>query len=182
MRKSIFKLIAVLFALFTIVGLSSCAMSKANVYNYWKNGSSEYLSKDHIVEKISVNDLINKVNKQTKDDKNIYVFFGQTNDDSSRSAIKIYNEQAIQYEIDTLYWVDSEPVTKSTSDKNKMLEKLGVSKTDIIPSIFVFSNGTIAFDSSRPNIQNNEKLSNSNVYLAEVAFKGLYDENGYYAA
>lgn len=181
MRKSIFKLFAILFALCTL-GLASCAMDRANVYNYWKNGSSEYLPKDHIVEGISINSLVKKVNNQKEDDDIIYVFFGQTNSDASRSAIKVYNEQAVQYNIKTLYWVDSNGVSSSDSKKNKLTEKLGVSQTSIIPAIWVFDNGKIAFDSSRPSIQNQSKMTSSTILMAEVAFKCLYNENGEYTA
>lgn len=174
MRKRIFKLFALLFIVLTL-GVTSCSMEQANVYNYWKINGTEYLSQDHVVKKISVNKLISMVQKQGTDDAIIYVFFGQTDSTTSRSAIKVYNEQAIQYEIPVLYWVDS---NLSDSKIDKLEDSLSISDATNIPSIFAFDNGAIAFDSSRPVYKNDTSIQT--IELAEVVFKNLYDEDGNY--
>lgn len=175
MKKAIKKILAC-----TILGMSlsltSCALSDANVYNYWKVNDTEYLSKDHIVEKVSAKKVEKMVGKQTEDSDYIYVFYGQTDSTTSQSAMQVFNEQAIQYEIDTLYWVDSNLTTKKREDAES---RLRMSDSNTIPALIVYKNGSVEFDSSRPTYKNNSKFTN--YIVAEVAFKHLYDANGEYS-
>lgn len=174
MKKIIKKILATALCA-SVFALASCKLSDANVYNYWKVNDTEYLSKDHIVEKVSAKKVEKMVGKQSEDSGYIYVFYGQTDSTTSQSAIQVYNQQAIQYEIDTLYWVDSNLTTKKKEDAET---RLRMSDSNTIPALIVYKNGTIEFDSSRPTYKNNSKFSN--YIIAEVAFKHLYDSNGDY--
>lgn len=116
------------------------------------------------------------VSKQSEDSTYLYVFYGQTDSTTSQSAMQVYNEQAIQYEIDTLYWVDSNLTTKK---KEEAESKLRISDSNNIPTLIVYKNGSVEFDSSRPTYKNNSKFTN--YIMAEVAFKHLYDANGDYS-
>ncbi len=174
--KKVFKKIIACGIMGLTLSLTSCALSDANVYNYWKVNDTEYLSKDHIVEKVKAKKVEKMVSKQTEDSDYIYVFYGQTDSTSSQSAIQVYNEQAIQYEIDTLYWVDS---NLSTKKKDEAETKLRMSDSNNIPTLIVYKNGSVEFDSSRPTYKNNSKFTN--YIIAEVAFKHLYDSNGDYS-
>ncbi len=174
MKKIVKKILATALCA-SVFSLASCKLSDANVYNYWKVNDTEYLSKDHIVEKVSAKKVEKMVGKQSEDSGYIYVFYGQTDSTTSQSAIQVYNQQAIQYEIDTLYWVDSNLTTKKKEDAET---RLRMSDSNTIPALIVYKNGTIEFDSSRPTYKNNSKFSN--YIIAEVAFKHLYDSNGDY--
>lgn len=176
MKRYLKRILAVLLVLCTL-GLTSCAMSRANVYNYWKTQSgTEYLGKDHIVEKVKLSKLDKLVQKQGENDI-LYVFFGDHSKSTCQSAIKIYNEQAIQYGISTLYWVESYNI--SDKDKSKFEKQLGISTLDYTPALYVFKNKTIVFDSSRAFYKNNSSKYTA-IKLAQIAFKNLYDENGEY--
>jgi len=175
MKKVFKKIIACGFVGLTL-SLTSCALSDANVYNYWKVNDTEYLSKDHIVKKVSAKKVEKMVSKQSEDSTYLYVFYGQTDSTTSQSAMQVYNEQAIQYEIDTLYWVDSNLTTKK---KEEAESKLRISDSNNIPTLIVYKNGSVEFDSSRPTYKNNSKFTN--YIMAEVAFKHLYDANGDYS-
>ncbi len=178
MKNKFLKALGLISCLFLIISLSSCKMSRANVYNYWKNGDTEILPKDHIVEEISLSKLEKMVSKQSSDsDEVIYVFYGQKSESSNQSAIKIYNEQAVQFEVGTLYWLSSD---LSDKKKDKLSEKLGVSKTSTTGALYAFSKGKIVFDSSRAYYSNNTSTY-SYVVLAQIAFRKLYDENGEYS-
>ena len=173
--KNVFKKIIACGLVGLTLFLTSCALSDANVYNYWKVNDTEYLSKDHIVKKVSAKKVEKMVSKQSEDSIYLYVFYGQTDSTTSQSAMQVYNEQAIQYEIDTLYWVDSNLTTKK---KEEAETKLRISDSNNIPTLIVYKNGSVEFDSSRPTYKNNSKFTN--YIMAEVAFKHLYDANGDY--
>ena len=174
MKRKFMKLFAVL-ALVLTLGLSSCAFDRAQTYNYWKSNSSEYIGKDHIVEKISISKLNKMVNNQKEEDV-LFVFFGNNKSSSSQNAIKVFNEQAIQYGVSTLYWVDSD---LSDKDQKTYQDKLGISDLSYAPALYVFKNKIITFDSSRAFYKNNSSKY-PNVKLAQIAFKSLYDNNGEY--
>lgn len=174
--KNVFKKIIACGFVGLTLSLTSCRLSDANVYNYWKVNDTEYLSKDHIVKKVSAKKVEKMVSKQSEDSTYLYVFYGQTDSTTSQSAMQIYNEQAIQYEIDTLYWVDSNLTTKK---KEEAETKLRISDSNNIPTLIVYKNGSVEFDSSRPTYKNNSKFTN--YIMAEVAFKHLYDANGDYS-
>ncbi|MCR5786860.1 MAG: hypothetical protein K6G28_04095 [Acholeplasmatales bacterium] len=176
MKRYLKKILVALLVVFTF-GLTSCAMSRANVYTYWKSSTVEYLGKDHIVEKINLSKISKKVNKQNEEDT-LYVFFGSHDSSSSQAAIRVYNEQAIQYGIEKIYWVDSSSV--SEKDQKKYQEKLGISDLSISPALYVFKNKTIEFDSSRSYYSGANSGKYSPIKLAQIAFKGLYDQNGEY--
>lgn len=173
--KNVFKKIIACGLVGLTLSLTSCGLSDANVYNYWKVNDTEYLSKDHIVKKVSAKKVEKMVSKQSEDSIYLYVFYGQTDSTTSQSAMQVYNEQAIQYEIDTLYWVDSNLTTKK---KEEAETKLRISDSNNIPTLIVYKNGSVEFDSSRPTYKNNSKFTN--YIMAEVAFKHLYDANGDY--
>lgn len=174
--KNVFKKIIACGLVGLTLSLTSCGLSDANVYNYWKVNDTEYLSKDHIVKKVSAKKVEKMVSKQSEDSTYLYVFYGQTDSTTSQSAMQVYNEQAIQYEIDTLYWVDSNLTTKK---KEEAETKLRISDSNNIPTLIVYKNGSVEFDSSRPTYKNNSKFTN--YIMAEVAFKHLYDANGDYS-
>ena len=174
--KKFIKKILIAMSLVSVASVASCKISDANVYNYWNVSDTAYLSKDHIVKKVNAKKVEKMVSKQTEDSGYIYVFYGQTDSTTSQSAIQVFNEQAIQYEIDTLYWVDSNLSTKKKEDAET---RLRMSDSNNIPSLIVYKNGSVEFDSSRPVYKNN--TSYTNYILAEVAFKHLYDENGEYS-
>jgi len=177
MKKKLMKVLVIVLGIFTL-GLSSCAMSRANVYNYWKVSGTEYLSKDHVVEQVSIGDILKKMNSQSKDSNDIfYVFYGNHDSSSAQSAINVYNEQAIQFEIKTLYWLDS---NQDTNHKNEIQDKLGVSDASETPALFAFKNGALVFDTTRAYYSNNSSKY-SYVKYAQIAFRQLFDENGNYS-
>jgi len=170
------KILLALLLPVLVLQLASCKMSQANLYNKWKSGSTENLPKAHVFEEISVGDLIGKVQKQGSEDK-LYVFFGSTTSSQSQAAIKIYNQQAIQYEINKVYWVNS---NLSDGDKKKLSADEGgilrVNDPEYLPAIYVFEGGVLKFDSSEAKYKN-DTTKYTTVKLAEIAFKGLYNEN-----
>ena len=174
MRKFKYILLALLLPVL-VFQLASCKMSKANLYNKWKNGSSENLPKAHVFEEISVGDLIGKVQGQ-KEGETLYVFFGTPTQSASQTAIGIYNEQAIQYQIDKVYWLNS---NLSDKDKKKLSADEGgilrVNDPEYAPAIFVFEDGVLRFDSTLAKYKN-DTTKYTTIKLAEIAFKGLYNE------
>ncbi len=177
MKKRISRVFALLLCALTL-GLSSCALSRANTYNYWKNGDTENLSKDHIVEKIDLGGIIKKMNAQSGDNDEIfYVFFGTKNTTGCYAAIKVYNEQAIQFEIDKLYWLDSD---LNDSKQTEVEDKLGVYSASSAPALFAFKKGGLVFDSTIPYYANH-KGDYPAVKLAQIAYRQLFDEKGQYS-
>jgi hypothetical protein len=177
MKKRIVRALGVIACLFTLV-LASCKMSRANVYNYWKNDGTEILPKDHVVEEISISKLNKMVNKQSADSSDIfYVFYGNKSESNAQTAIKIFNEQAVQFEISTLYWLSSD---LSDSKKSEVSEKFGVAKTSVSPAIYAFKGGKLVFDSSRP-YYSNDSSTYTYVRLAQIAYRQLFDDNGDYS-
>ncbi len=178
MKNKLLKIVLALSAFLTLITLSSCKMSRANVYNYWKNDSTEILPKDHIVEEVSLSKLEKMVSKQSSDSTDvIYVFYGAKSESNNQTAIKTFNEQAVQFEISTLYWLSSD---LSDKKKTELSEKLGVAKTSTTGALYAFEKGKITFDSSRAYYSNNT-ATYTNVVVAQIAFRKLYDENGEYS-
>ncbi len=174
--KKLKKFLALLLLPVLLLSLNSCQISKANLYNKWKIGGTEYISKAHVFEQISFNDLLGKVKAQGKEEK-LYVFYGTPTSSASQSAIGIYNEQAIQYQISKVYWLDSvlndNDLKKISSDQGGIL---GVNDPKTVPAIFVFEGGAISFDSTLAKYKN-DTAKYTTIKLAEIAFKGLYKEN-----
>lgn len=178
MKNKFLKIVLSLTLFALLITLSGCKMSRANVYNYWKNGDSDILPKDHIVEEVSLSKLEKMVSKQSSDsDEVIYVFYGAKSESNNQTAIKIFNDQAVQFEISTLYWLSSD---LSDKKKDELGEKLGVAKTSTTGVLYAFEKGKITFDSSRAYYSNNTSTY-SNVVVAQIAFRHLYDENGEYS-
>lgn len=178
MKNKFLKIVFTLTLFLTLVTLSGCKMSRANVYNYWKNGDTEILPKDHIVEEVSLSKLEKMVSKQSSDsDEVIFVFYGSKSESNNQTAIKTFNEQAVQFEVATLYWLSSD---LSDKKKDELGEKLGVSKTSTTGVLYAFEKGKITFDSSRPYYSNNTSTY-TNVVVAQIAFRHLYNDNGEYS-
>jgi hypothetical protein len=177
MKKRITKLLAVLLIILTL-GLASCDMDRANTYNAWKNGSTDVLPKNHIVEKTDLGGVLKKMNAQSNEsDEIFYVFYGNVHATGASNAIQVYNEQAVQFQIKTLYWIDSDMNDKK---RTELEDKLGISNADIVPALYAFKHGAIVFDSSTPYYANNSG-DYTTIKLAQIAFRQLFDENGEYS-
>lgn len=166
MKKSLRFIVAslsLLFCLFTLVGCGS-----ANIYIAFNNNSSK-LPKSHILEEISYQDLAKKLDKAKGDENShIYVFFGTPTDTQSCTDVFVYNEQAVQYGIETLYYVNSD---LSNKDLSKLSNLLKVStKLAPKPSLWRFDAGVVAFDSALKEFNSKDDVALSNVEIAQTCF------------
>lgn len=166
MKKKIKLLLSCFVLLFTVVTLSGC--ERANIYREFNNNGSS-LAKSHILNEVSYKELYKLVDKTGEDDF-IYVFFGTATNSASCTAVSIWNEQAQQYQIKTLYWLDSDLSSKKL---DKIEERLGINNIDTVPALWSFNNGKIYFDSSSSKCSKDGNVSLSNTELAENCFKNL---------
>lgn len=145
MKKTIKALLAIFVMIFTALSLTSC--EDANTYRKFHNNGS-MLPKDHILDEVGYKELLRIVEKNEGSDEYIYVFIGNpsTISSSARDCATVWNEQARQYGVETLYWLNSD---LSDSKVDKLQEILNI--TDFDPSVALllsFTNGSISFDSS----------------------------------
>lgn len=124
MKKTLKKLLIAFIVLLGVASLTSC--NHANTYNKFHNNSSN-LAKSHVLKEVSVSDVISlqkklaagknvkgsKTTTVTENDKTvsytyIYIFLGTPTNSTASTDAQIFDEQAKQYEIDCLYWLDSD--------------------------------------------------------------------------
>lgn len=163
MKKSLRFLMASLVVLVSLLTLASCG--SANIYRAFANEGAS-LPKSHILKSISVSKLIDMINK---DDEMIYVFYGTPTDSTSRTNAVVFNEQARQYEIPVLYYLNSD---LSDKEKKKLSENISaIASVDVIGTLWAFDGSSLVFDSSSTNY-NTDKNGNalSNVEIAQTCF------------
>lgn len=193
MKKTFRNFVLVVIALISVITLTGC--NHANTYNKFKNNGSN-LSKSHIIKEISVGDveeLINKTKnskvdkgevvtykeedgKQVIEEEYVYIFFGNVTNSTTTTAVTIYDEQAKQYEIPLLYWVDLDISTKKLEKLNNILPMASSFKSNTT-AIVSIQNGSIFFDSTSVKCNTKDGVSGSsslNTYqLAQNCFKNL---------
>lgn len=151
MKKTLKKLLIAFIAVLGVASLTSC--NHANTYNKFHNNSSN-LAKSHVLKEISVGDLKSlkrkiendkKVDgsktesvefytgsdkKETKsfDGTYIYIFLGTPTNSTASTDAQIFDEQAKQYGISCLYWIDT---NLSDSKIEKLNETLGNPQAEI---------------------------------------------------
>lgn len=169
MKKYLTK-IAVTFALLlSVFTMSGC--SKANIYRAFNNNGSN-LSKAHILEKISIKKLISMID-DIEDGEYIYVFYGTPTDSTSCTNVTVYNEQAIQFGVETLYYVDSDV---SDKDRTKLENTVGIFDATQYGALWSFNSNGKYFDSSEPKWKTNDSdVDYSNIELAQLCFRNAPD-------
>jgi vacuolar-type H+-ATPase subunit C/Vma6 len=157
--KRIFKNLLLGFVAFLgIMSLSSCKLSKANLYRRWVNAGVE-LPKANVYEAADYND-VKKASEKLNNGEALYVLYAQPGHGVSGKFAVQFNEQAIQYKIDKIYLIES--TNMSDKDKTKMEETLGVTNCDTIPAIFKFKKNNdkveLTFDSSKSKYQDYDPI------------------------
>lgn len=166
MKKLIKKLSVIMLAFAFMFSLVSCSDS-ISIYKEFNNAGSS-LAKNHVFESISVKKIVSKVNSDKKEgtsDNKIYtyVFFGDSANAASVEAIQIYNEQAKQYNIEKVYYLNSD---LSSSELATVKTVINMARSSRVPAIFVLINGELEFDSTLAKYDNTETIS-----IASKAFK-----------
>lgn len=166
MKKITKILSAIVLTLTCVLTLTACN-NQIGVYNvYHRNDST--LSKNHVYTEVSVKKVISIVSeakdKGTETNKEYtYVFLGTPTDSKSKEVIAIFNEQAKQFGIETVYYVDSK---LSDSKLESLKTAFGMKRYKHVPALFVFVNGTLKFDSTDSKYETTEAAK-----LATEAFR-----------
>lgn len=199
MKKSIKKLLLVLIAIISLTTFTSC--NHANTYQKFNNNNSN-LSKSHVIKEIDTSDLKSLMkklnnNKKIKGQKVVetlndegevessytyfYVFLGTPTDSTASTYAQVFDEQAKQYEIDCLYWID-------TNISDKKIEKLNTILLNKVQRLETSTAGLISirkeakkddceiyFDSTDVEWNTKDGKANStalsHVELAQMCFK-----------
>lgn len=140
MKKSLKKLLLVLIAIISLATFTSC--NHANTYQKFNNNKSQ-LSKSHVIKEIDTSDLKSLMKKLDKNKKfkgqkieeslndegevkssytYFYVFLGTPTDSTASDNARVFDEQAKQYEIDCLYWIDTDLSDKKIKKLNSVLK------------------------------------------------------------
>lgn len=140
MKKTIKKLLLVLIAIISLTAFTSC--NHANTYQKFNNNSSN-LSKSHVIKEIDTSDLKSLMKKLDKNKKikgqkvvetlndegdvessytYIYIFLGTPTDSTASTYAQVFDEQAKQYEIECLYWIDTDLSEKKIEKLNSILK------------------------------------------------------------
>ncbi len=194
MKKTIRNFVLVVIALVAVITLTGC--NHANTYNKFHNNGSN-LSKSHILEEISIGDLEdlieNTKNKKVDDgevivyveidgqkkisEEYIYIFLGNPTNSTTTSQVTIYDEQAKQYNVSVIYWIDLDLSAKKLEKLNNILPMATSLKTNTTAMVSI-QNGSIYFDSTSVKCNTYEQIPVSdggtmlNVYqIAQNCFK-----------
>ncbi len=147
MNKILKTILTSIICICISITLAGCSTS---VYDdYSKAGAS--LDKDNVFEKISTDDLVNKINEKNGI---FYVYYASSEDATSRSEITIYNEQANQYQIEVIYYLNAADYT-TVALRKELKEKISINDASKVPSMLVYVDGNLKFDSSRESVRSN---------------------------
>lgn len=193
MKKTFRNFVLVVIAFVAVITLTGC--NHANTYNKFKNNGSN-LSKSHIIKEISVGDVedLIKDTKNSKVDKGevvtykeddgnktieaeyVYIFLGNVTNSTTTTAVTIYDEQAKQYGLTVLYWVDLDLSSKKLEKLNNILPMASSLKSNTT-AIVSIQNGSIFFDSTSVKCNTKDGVSGSSALstyqLAQNCFKNL---------
>ena len=161
--KQIKKIIlTIIIALIACVSLTGC--EKANTYRKFYNNES-LLPKDHILDEVSYKELKKLIVANEGSEEYIYVFIGTPSNSDAQTKAVVFNEQARQYGVETLYWLDTE-----LSDKRLETLKLDLQMNSFDKNqayLLSYQDGKIKFDSSSASCSRKDgdesgaKLSNT---------------------
>ncbi len=199
MKKSLKKLLLVLIAIIGLTTFTSC--NHANTYQKFNNNNSN-LSKSHVIKEIDTSDLKSLMKKLDKNKKfkgqkveeslndegevessytYFYVFLGTPTDSTASTNAQVFDEQAKQYEIDCLYWIDTDLSDKKIEKLNSVLknsvQRLENSTTGLISIRKESSKKAceIYFDSTDVEWNTKDGKAGSNtlthIELAQMCFK-----------
>lgn len=175
MRKV--KTLIISFALILLVSLTSChTLAEANLYRYWNNIGVE-LSDAHVYEEISYNKLAKKISKLSETpDEVIYVFYGDSSVSNAKTNIIIYNEQAIQFEVSKVYWLDSRDLKDKVYDQIE--DDLGVVNSEKKGVLWSFkyqegNDTSIYFDGSKDKFDTSKHTDITQAEISRICFTNL---------
>ncbi len=165
MKKSIRFLIACLVVFVSVFTLTGCG--SANIYRAFDNEGAS-LPKSHILKSVSASKLIDMVTTQTETDGKIYVFFGTPTDSTSRTNVVVYNEQAQQYNVEVIYYLNSDLSSKKLE---QVKNTLGIASTNVTGALWAFENTQNVFDSSSTKYNTDDNGNElSNIEIAQRCF------------
>ena len=155
-------LLTIIIALIACVSLTGC--EKANTYRkFYNNGS--LLPKDHILDEVSYKELQKLIIDNEDSEEYIYVFIGTPSNSDAQTKALVFNQQALQYGVKTLYWLDTELSDKKVESLHTTLQMNAFDKNQAY--LLSYQGGKIKFDSSSASCNrkdgdpNGSKLSNT---------------------
>lgn len=175
MKKFKKVILTLMLVLASALALTGC--ERANTYRKFSNNGAD-LPKSHILDEISLKEAKRLVTKNVGSEEYIYIFIGNPASASSdaRDKARVFNEQARQYKIETLYWLDSDLDTEDLTKAEIVLQM-----NDIDPEkgyLISFYNGVIQFDSSsRTCYEDEDGKAFTNAQLAYRCFLNLLSKN-----
>lgn len=146
--KRISKIISVVVLTFVFcLTLAGCS-----VYHDYKDN----LPYHNVYEKIKLDKLVKVLdeekNNDTKDEVT-YVVYASNKETASTTAITVLNEQAKQYGIDKIYYLDCAKYYKKSSGRKNVQDKLGMKDASVCPTILVYIDGQLKVDWSKTSIK-----------------------------
>lgn len=140
--KHIFSVL--LLSIVSIFTLASCGGIKSVSSLYKAQGID--LPKDNVYENIELDNLSNII-KSTKDNL-VYVFYGNAENFDSKTAITIINNQAKQFNVDKVYYLDAHNYN-TASKRPEVKSKVLINDPSYVPTIIVYKDNQVIFDLSK---------------------------------
>lgn len=174
-----FSILAVFILALIVSAIVLAQPSEATkIYNAYQSTATDtsttVLSQNHVFKKISYNSLVKKI-KNT--DEVFYVYYGSETCSNCVSNVETFNQAAQSFEIDRVFYLNSSLLSKydlEDDDDLSEIEALGVKLggVDLLntPSLLVYKNGEVVFDSGIYEIDDTEEMSLSWKAIAYKAF------------
>lgn len=117
----------------TLLTLVSC--SGKSVEKLYKAEGVD-LGKDTVYKLVTADELVNIKNGT---DEIVYCFYGSAKNFDSKSAILTIQNQAKQYKIDVIYYVNADDYNTSAENRKKVQEKLSINDGSVVPNLFAYN-------------------------------------------
>lgn len=148
MKKHLKFIPALFLGLVVMVTLSGCS-----VYHDY----SSALPYNNVYEKINLKKLVSKLEEEasnTVKNEVTYVMYTSADVVASSSAMKTIDEQAKQYKIETVYYLDATKIYQDADNRKDLQDKLGIRDASSCPSILMFIDGELEVDWTRTSTKN----------------------------
>lgn len=147
--KRMSKIISVVVLAFVFcLTLTGCS-----VYHDYKDN----LPYHNVYEKIKLDKLVKVLNEEKTNDKKdevTYVVYASNKETASTTAVTVLNEQAKQFGIDKIYYLDCAKYYSKSSGRKNVQDKLGMKDASVCPTVLVYVDGELKLDWSKTSTKN----------------------------
>lgn len=162
--KKIAKLISVfLLSLIVCSSLTGCGVYMD--YN-------DVLPYNNVYDKVSLKKVVKLLEEQKNnsvENEVLYLVYATSESATSSNAVVTINEQAIQYGIDKVYYLDCEKYYEDSAKRDDVEEKLGMKDASACPVVLMYVDGKLVVDWSKTSVKNKYDSS-----LTKLAYDIFY--------